>query len=66
MFDAATTPLLRVVLDEVWGSISHYEIGARTRVASKILEVATRGEVSPDELGQAARDTLSRAPTMRR
>ncbi|MHC2621346.1 DNA-binding transcriptional regulator YdaS (Cro superfamily) [Bradyrhizobium huanghuaihaiense] len=64
MFDTATTTLLRAVLDEVCESVSHCEIGARTHVASKILEAATRGEVSPDELRQVGRDALSHAPTM--
>jgi len=48
MFDTATTALLRAVLDEVCESVSDQEIGARTHVASKILEAATRGEVSPE------------------
>ncbi|MCP2132573.1 hypothetical protein ABH977_008238 [Bradyrhizobium ottawaense] len=64
MFGAATTALLRKVLDEVCESVSHREIDARTSVASKIPEAATRDEVSPDELRQAGRDALSRAPTM--
>jgi len=64
MFDATTTALLRAVLDEVCESVSHREIGARTHVASKILEAATRGGVSPDELRQVARAALSQAPIM--
>jgi len=64
MFDSATTALLRAVLDEVCESVSDQEIGARTHVASKILEAATRGEVSPEALRQIGRDALSRAPTM--
>jgi hypothetical protein len=64
MFDTATTALLRAVLDEVCERVSRREIGARTHVASKILEAATRGEVSLDELRHAGRDALSRAPTM--
>ena len=64
MFDTETTALLRAVLDEVCESVSHREIGARTHVASKILEAATRGEVSADGLRQVGRDALSRAPTM--
>jgi len=64
MFDMATTALLRAVLDEVCESVSHREIGARTHVAAKILEAATRGEVSPDVLRQVGREALSRAPTM--
>ena len=55
MFDTATTALLRAVLDEVCESVSHRETGARTHVASKILEAATRGEVSrPMALGRSA------------
>jgi hypothetical protein len=64
MFDMATTALLRAVLDEVCESASHCEIGARTHVASKILEAATRGEVSLEDLRQAGRQALSQAPTM--
>jgi hypothetical protein len=64
MFDPETTALLRVVFDEVCESLSHGEIGARTLVASKILEAATNGEVSPEGPRQVSRDALSRAPTM--
>jgi hypothetical protein len=64
MFDPETTPLLRVVLDEVCESLSHGEIGARTLVVPKILEAATKGEVSPEGPRQVGRDALSRAPTM--
>lgn len=64
MFDTENTALLRAVLDEVCESVSHREIGARTHVASKILEAATRGEVSLDGLRQVGRDALSSAPTM--
>lgn len=64
MLDTATTALLRAVLDEVCESISQREIGARTHVASKILEAATRGEVSREALKQVGRDARSHAPTM--
>jgi hypothetical protein len=64
MFDPETTALLRVVLDEVCERVSRREIGARTHVASKILEAATNGEVSPEGLRQVGRDALSRAPTI--
>lgn len=64
MFYPATTALLRAVLSEVCKSVSRREIGARTHVASKILEAATKGEVSLDELRQVGHDALSRAPTM--
>ncbi|SDF00914.1 hypothetical protein [Bradyrhizobium brasilense] len=64
MFDMATTALLRAVLDEVCESVSRSEIGARTHVASKILEAANRGEVSPEGLRQIGRRALSHSPTM--
>jgi DNA-binding transcriptional regulator YdaS (Cro superfamily) len=64
MFDTATTAFLRAVLDEVCERISRGAIGVRTHVASKILEAATKGEISPDELRQVGRDALSHAPTM--
>jgi hypothetical protein len=64
MFDSATTALLRAVLDEVCESVSRTETGARTHVASKILEAATRGETSPSHLKQVGRQALSQAPTM--
>ncbi|UPK39295.1 hypothetical protein IVB18_19895 [Bradyrhizobium sp. 186] len=64
MFDTATTALLRAVLDEVCVSVSLREIGACTHVASKILQAATRGEVSPEVLKQVGRQALSQAPTM--
>ncbi|MET4260883.1 hypothetical protein ABIC09_005848 [Bradyrhizobium sp. S3.12.5] len=64
MFDAATTALLRAVLDEVCVNVTRHETGARTLVATKILECVTRGETSPDVLKQAGRETLSDAPAM--
>jgi hypothetical protein len=64
MFDSATTALLRAVLDEICESVSRNEIGARTHVASKILEAAKRGELSLEGLRQVGRDALSHAPTM--
>ncbi|MHC2618243.1 urease gamma subunit [Bradyrhizobium huanghuaihaiense] len=64
MFDTATTALLRAVLDEVCQGVSLGEIEARTHVASKILEAATHGEVSPEALKQVARAALSQAPIM--
>ncbi|WGD54144.1 hypothetical protein QA641_09740 [Bradyrhizobium sp. CB1650] len=64
MFDPATTALLRAVLDEVCEKVSRSETSARTHVASRILEAATRGEASPDSLKQVGREALSEAPTM--
>ena len=64
MFDAATTALLRSVLDEVCRNVATGETGMRTHVASKILEAARQGEVAPERLREVGRDALSRAPTM--
>lgn len=64
MFDPATTALLRAVLDEVCGDVSRYETGARTHVASRILEAATKGDTSRDRLKQVGREALHDAPTM--
>lgn len=64
MFDAATTALLRAILDEVCRNVPTAETGTRTHVATKILEAAMRGEVAPEVLPQVGHDALSRAPTM--
>jgi DNA-binding transcriptional regulator YdaS (Cro superfamily) len=64
MLDTATTALLRAILDEVCERVSARETVARAHVASKILEAATRGEVSPESLRQVGREALSGAPTM--
>ncbi|MCK1653500.1 hypothetical protein IVA88_18945 [Bradyrhizobium sp. 149] len=64
MIDTATKALLRTVLDEVCESVPRYEIGARTHVASKLLETASKGDISADRLKQAARNALSEVPTM--
>ena len=64
MFDTATRALWRAVFDQVCKGLPHCEIGARTHVASKILEAATRGELSPEDLKQVGRKALSHAPTM--
>jgi hypothetical protein len=64
MFNAETTALLRAILDEVCENVSKYETGARTHVASKILEAATRGETSAEDLKRIGRSALGTAPTM--
>lgn len=64
MFDPATTALLRAVLDEVCEDVSRYETGARTHVASRILEAATNGDTSPERLKEVGREALHAAPTM--
>ncbi|RXG85627.1 hypothetical protein [Bradyrhizobium vignae] len=64
MFDSVTTALLRAVLDEVCENVSRSETGARAHVASKILEAATKVDISPDHLKQIGRHALSQVPTM--
>lgn len=64
MFDPVTAALLRAVLDEVCETVSLTETGARTQVASKILEAATRRDTSPDHLKQVGRQAPSQSPTM--
>lgn len=64
MFDSETAALLRAVLDELCENIPQLETSTRTRVACKILEAATRGEWSIDDLKEAGREALADAPTM--
>ncbi|MET3968731.1 hypothetical protein [Bradyrhizobium sp. S3.9.1] len=65
MFDAETTALLRAAHEEVCENIPVNEIGARTYVASKLLEAAAQGQLSTDALKIAARKALN-PPTMAR
>jgi hypothetical protein len=64
MFDSETSALLRAVWDEVCENVSRYETGARAHVASKILEAATKGERSVDDLKRVGRSALNNAPSM--
>ncbi|MBR0801261.1 hypothetical protein JQ615_38520 [Bradyrhizobium jicamae] len=63
MFDSETTALLRAVLNEVCENVSKYENGARALVASKLLEAATRGETSSDDLKRIGQSALCAAPS---
>nr|WP_084292910.1 hypothetical protein [Bradyrhizobium sp. WSM3983] len=63
MFDSVTTALLRAVFEEVCENIPVNETGARTHVASKLLEVAAQGHFSKDVLRAAGREALN-PPTM--
>lgn len=65
MFDTGTAALLRAVL-EVCESISRREIGARAHVASKLLEAATRGQTSLEDLKRTGFRALSEACPVRR
>ena len=55
---------MRAVLEEVCAPVSQRDVGARAHVASKSLEAATKGEISPEKLRRAGLDALSHAPTM--
>ena len=62
MFSPETTALLRSVLDEVCEQVGLYENGTRAHVALKLIEVATLGGQTIDDLKQAGRDALRNAP----
>ena len=64
MFDPETAALLRAILDELCENVPQLETSTRTRVASKILQAATKGEWSIDDLKEAGREALHDAPTM--
>lgn len=66
MFDPATRARLRVVHEEVCERISRREISARTHVAAKLLQAATEGQTSLDDLRQAGCRALSEASSMQR
>jgi len=64
MLDAETTVLLRQILDEVCAAASRNEPGTRVHVASKLLESATKGDISAEDLKLVAQRALVEAPTM--
>jgi len=64
VFDAQTTALLRAILDEVCGAMSADEAATRARVASKLFESASSGEISVESLKAVARKALSDVPSM--
>nr|WP_027533618.1 hypothetical protein [Bradyrhizobium sp. WSM3983] len=59
MFSAETIALLRAVLEEICEGIPVSETGARTHVASKILEAAAQEQLSTDALKMAGRRALN-------
>jgi hypothetical protein len=65
MFSAETTALLRAVFEEVCENIPVNETGARTHVASKLLEVTAQGQFSKDALRAAGRKALNPATMWR-
>ncbi len=59
MFDTPTTTLIRAIHDEVCRGISRDETGTRVRVATRLLEAASRGERTADGLRTVGRSALS-------
>ena len=64
MFDPKTAALLRAVLDELCRDVPQQETSTRTRVASRLLEAATKSDWSIDDLKKAGREALVGPPTM--
>lgn len=64
MPDAEMAALLRVVLDEVCAEIPPWDTAARERVAARLRAAARADSCSLEDLKRAARDALTRAPTM--
>jgi hypothetical protein len=61
---AEMAALLRLVLDEVCADIPSWDTTTRERVAARLSELVSSGCSSIEELKQAGRDALIRAPTM--
>jgi hypothetical protein len=59
-----TAALLRTVLQELCTELSLADADTRTRVASKLLEVAEQDLCSPDHLRAVGREALHKTPTM--
>nr|WP_247436074.1 hypothetical protein [Bradyrhizobium sp. 139] len=64
MLDAATTALLRAILEEVCEAVSPSDSGVRAHVAAKLLEAASNGERTPERLKNVGIDALRQAPSM--
>jgi hypothetical protein len=64
MPDAEMAALLRAVVNEVCADIPAWDTTTRERVAVKLRDLVRSGRSDVDELKQAGRDALIRAPTM--
>jgi hypothetical protein len=64
MFSTEVTALLRTILDEVCADLPQHEAGRKALVASKLLESASKGELSADALRSAGRRALKTPPSM--
>lgn len=64
MPDAEMAALIQAVLDDVCAGLPLSELATRERVATRLREAAQTDRRSIQDLRQAARDALVRAPTM--
>ncbi|MBR0685217.1 hypothetical protein JQ612_14000 [Bradyrhizobium manausense] len=64
MPDPEMAALLRAVLDEVCAEIPLSDTTTRERVAARLRKAAQTNRHAVQDLRQAARDALIRAPTM--
>jgi len=64
MFESVVTALLRAVLDEACVDVPAHEEKKKTRVASNILEAATKGETQADKFRAAGRQAFLPPPSM--
>jgi hypothetical protein len=64
MFESVVTALLRAVRDETCVDVPAHEAEKKTRVASNILEAATKGETQVDKFRAAGRQAFLPPPSM--
>ena len=64
MPDAEIAALLRAVLDEVCAGLAPSEMATRERIAARLSDLVRSGYCSREDLIQAGRTSLTRAPTM--
>ncbi|MGY4626360.1 hypothetical protein [Bradyrhizobium sp. USDA 4486] len=64
MLDAEIAALIQAVLDDACAGLRLSELATRERVATRLREAAQTDRRSIEDLKQAARDALVRAPTM--
>ena len=61
MLDNETIACLRLVLSEVCTGLSPYNSEVRTRIASRMLDAANRGDTTVEQLREIAWATLREA-----
>jgi len=63
MPDAETIAVLRAVLDELCVSVPRCDASTRTNVASRLLETASHGNPSLEDLKRAGKQALLQSPS---